>query len=86
MPRTGFQYTRRHFVNLGEMAYELGISDRRVQQLTVQGVLIRSGRGRYWLEGNRTRYQVYLDRFREQKGYVPWTGFVDELGLFVRTR
>jgi len=86
MPRNGFQNTRRHFVNLGEMAFELGISDRRVQQLAVQGVLIRSGRGRYWLEGNRTRYEVYLRKFQERKGYTPWAGFQDKLGLFVRTR
>lgn len=86
MPRPGFQNTRRHFVDLGEMAVELLISERRVQQLTAQGVLVRSARGRYWLEGNRTRYEVYLQRFRERKGYIPWAGFKDEDGDFVRVR
>lgn len=74
MPRCGYRNTRRHFVNLSEMAAVLEISERRVQQLAAQGVLVRQGRGKYWLEGNRTRYQTYLDQFQERKGYLPWHG------------
>ncbi len=69
------------------MALELGISTRRVQQLTRAGILERLRPGVYWLEGNVTFYQVYLKKFRERKGYAPWAGFHDDhLGGFVRTR
>lgn len=80
MPRPGYRNERRHFVNLSEMARELEISERRVQQLAAQGVLVRAGRGKYWLEGNRTRYQAFLDRFQERKGYLPWHGGMYECG------
>jgi hypothetical protein len=87
MPRLGLRRARRHFVDLWAMALELGISPRRVQQLTQAGVLQRASRGRYWLEGNKTFYEVYLKGFRKRKGYTPWSGFHDQLlGGFVRTR
>jgi len=63
MPRKGMRRTRRHFVKLRTMAFELGISPRRVQQLTRAGVLKRAARDRYWLEGNKTFYAIYLKRF-----------------------
>ncbi len=74
MPRTGYRNTRRHFASLVVIASELGISPRRVQQLAAQGVLPRARRGRYWFEGCRTAYEVYLRRLQEAKGYVPWRG------------
>lgn len=87
MPRQGMRRTRRHFVDLWAMALELGISPRRVQQLTRAGILQRLRPGKYWLEGNVTFYEVYLKKFREQKGYKPWAGFHDDyLGGFVKTR
>ena len=79
--------TRRHFVKLRTMAFELGISPRRVQQLTRAGVLKRAGRDRYWVEGNKTFYAIYLKRFKEQNGYLSWSGHHDErTGRFRRTR
>ncbi|MHB1013446.1 MAG: hypothetical protein ACYC37_11190 [Desulfobacteria bacterium] len=87
MPRKGMRRTRRHFVDLQTMALELGISPRRVQQLTCAGILQQLRPGVYWLEGNVTFYEVYLKKFRERKGYTPWAGFHDDyLGGFVRTR
>jgi hypothetical protein len=87
MPRPGYRNTRRHFVDVWTMAGELKLSVRRIQQLAAAAVLVRSNRGEYWLEGNLTRYETYLRRFQERKGYVPWTGFRDErTGEFVRIR
>lgn len=69
------------------MAFELGISARRVQQLTRAGILQRVRRDRYWLEGNRVFYAIYLEKFKERKGYLPWAGHFDKRrGRFVRTR
>lgn len=64
MPRKGMRRTRRHFVDLFAMAMELGISPRRVQQLTRAGILQRLRPGVYWLEGNLIFYEVYLKKFR----------------------
>ncbi len=69
------------------MAFELGICPRRVQQLTRAGILQRANRDRYWIEGNKIFYAIYLERFKEKKGYLPWTGHHDErTGRFRRTR
>lgn len=87
MPRKGMRLTRRHFVDLQTMALELGISPRRVQQLTRAGIFQRLRPGVYWLEGNVTFYEVYIKKFRKQKGFTPWAGFHDDhLGGWVRTR
>jgi len=87
MPRRGMRRTRRHFVKVRTMAFELGVSVRRVQQLTRAGVLKRAARDRYWLEGNKTFYEVYLREFKQRKGYLPWTGRHDKrTGRFRRTR
>ncbi len=87
MPRTGYRNSRRHFVDGWTLSSELKISVRRLQQLVKEGVLERSGRDRYLFEINVTKYECYLKRFEQEKGYLPWSGFRDETtGAFVRVR
>jgi DNA-binding transcriptional MerR regulator len=44
----------------GEIARQLGLTARRVQQLAQEGVLPKAGRGRYNLEDCRKAYDKYL--------------------------
>ena len=49
-------------VSTSTLAYVCRISDRRIQQLTEDGILERIGRGRYLLIDSVHRYLSFLDR------------------------
>jgi hypothetical protein len=57
-------------VTVGQLAAELGVSEREVQQLAAEGVIEKAGRGRYVRSTSVARYCAHLRERQAPAGYA----------------
>ncbi|MRN51977.1 hypothetical protein [Paenibacillus monticola] len=70
-------------LNANQMAELLGLSPRRIQQLAEEGIIVRSGRGKYMAAGS---VQNYI-RFQAESGGGPSeVDYFDERALHERAK